>query len=163
MGKSTVIKIILGLLGIEKNYVFVNDVPLNKIEINSYYSRIGYLPQHSILFKGTVKENILLGEEKSLDDKLLEFLDYLALEKEVEEGGRNLSGGERQRIAIVRTFAKGDKDLYLLDEPTTYLDGAKIRTLKEMIKSKSSESIILIFLHSQDFLENLCDSIVEFS
>ncbi|MBB6063384.1 ABC-type transport system involved in cytochrome bd biosynthesis fused ATPase/permease subunit [Thermosipho japonicus] len=138
-------------------------MPLNKIEINSYYSRIGYLPQHSILFKGTVKENILLGEEKSLDDKLLEFLDYLALEKEVEEGGRNLSGGERQRIAIVRTFAKGDKDLYLLDEPTTYLDGAKIRTLKEMIKSKSSESIILIFLHSQDFLENLCDSIVEFS
>ncbi|MBZ4650742.1 MAG: transporter, partial [Thermosipho sp. (in: Bacteria)] len=52
-------------------------MPLNKIEINSYYSRIGYLPQHSILFKGTVKENILLGEEKSLDDKLLEFLDYL--------------------------------------------------------------------------------------
>ncbi|WP_353844459.1 ATP-binding cassette domain-containing protein, partial [Thermosipho sp. (in: thermotogales)] len=77
IGKSTVVKIILGLLGIEKDYVFVNDMPLNKIEINSYYSRIGYLPQHSILFKGTVKENILLGEEKSLDDKLLEFLDYL--------------------------------------------------------------------------------------
>jgi ATPase subunit of ABC transporter with duplicated ATPase domains len=90
-------------------------------------------------------------------------LDYLSLEKEVEEGGRNLSGGERQRIAIVRTFARGDKELYLLDEPTTYLDGAKIRTLKELIKSKSSKSIILIVSHSRNFLENLCDSIVEFS
>ena len=163
IGKSTVIKIILGLLAVEKNYVFINDTPLSKIEIESYYRKVGYLPQHSILFKGTVKENILLGENRPLDKELLAFLDDLSLEKEVEEGGRNLSGGERQRIAIVRTFAQGDKDLYLLDEPTTYLDEMKIRALEELIRRKSSESIILIVSHSRDLLENLCNSIVEFS
>lgn len=163
IGKSTAIKIILGLLGIEKNYVFVNDIPLSEIEIDSYYCRVGYLPQHSIFFKGTVRENILLGENKPLDEELLEFLDDLSLEKEVEEVGRNLSGGERQRIAIVRTFAQDNKDLYLLDEPTTYLDEMKIRALEELIQRKSGESIILIVSHSRDFLENLCDGIVEFS
>jgi len=163
IGKSTVIKIILGLLAVEKNYVFVNGASLSEIEIESYYRKVGYLPQHSILFKGTVRENILLGEDKPLDKELLSFLDDLSLEKEVEEGGRNLSGGERQRIAIVRTFAQGNKDLYLLDEPTTYLDEMKIRALEELIRRKSSESIILIVSHSRDFLENLCNSIVEFS
>ena len=148
IGKSTVIKIILGLLAIEKNYVFINNAPLSKIEIGSYYRKVGYLPQHSILFKGTVRENVLLGEDKPLD---------------VEEGGRNLSGGELQRTAIVRTFTQGDKDLYLLDEPTTYLDEMKIRALEELIRRKSSESIILIVSHSRDFLKNLCNSIAEFS
>ncbi|ANQ54450.1 ATP-binding cassette domain-containing protein [Thermosipho sp. 1070] len=162
IGKSTVIKIILGLLSVENNYVFINNISLSKIEINSYYQKVGYLPQHSVLFKGTVKENILLGEDKELDKDLIEFLDDLSLEKQVKEGGKNLSGGERQRIAIARTFAQNDKDMYILDEPTTYLDEIKIRALKELIRCRSSKSIVLLISHSRDFLKDLCDSIVEF-
>ncbi|SHH23512.1 ATP-binding cassette domain-containing protein [Thermosipho atlanticus] len=163
IGKSTVIKIILGLLSVENNYVFINNIPLSKIEINSYYQKVAYLPQYSVFFKGTVRENILLGDDKELDKDLIEFLDDLSLEKQIDEGGHNLSGGERQRIAIARTFVQNNKDMYLLDEPTTYLDGVKIKSLKELIRKKASKSIILIISHSKDFLEDLCDNIVEFS
>ena len=160
-GKSTIIKVILGFLGKDENYVKINNIPLRELEIDSYYRRICYVPQYPIVFKGTVKENIFLDNNGKLDKMLLDFLDDLSLEREVEEGGRNLSGGEIQRIAIVRAFVKKDKDLYLLDEPTTYLDIKKTEKLKELISLKSKNAIILIVSHSKKFLEETCNKIVK--
>jgi ABC-type transport system involved in cytochrome bd biosynthesis fused ATPase/permease subunit len=160
-GKSTIIKVILGFLGGNENYVKINNIPLRELELDSYYRRICYVPQHPVVFKGTVKENIFLGDNGKLDKMLLEFLDDLSLEREVEEGGRNLSGGELQRIAIVRAFVQKNKDLYLLDEPTTHLDIKKTEKLRELISLKSKNSIILIVSHSKIFLEKTCNKIVE--
>lgn len=160
-GKSTIIKVILGFLGGNENYVKINNIPLRELELDSYYRRICYVPQHPVVFKGTVKENIFLGDNGKLDKMLLEFLDDLSLEREVEEGWRNLSGGELQRIAIVRAFVQKNKDLYLLDEPTTHLDIKKTEKLRELISLKSKNSIILIVSHSKIFLEKTCNKIVE--
>lgn len=160
-GKSTLIKIILGLLGREEGYVKVNGVSLNQIEPDVYYSRIGYVPQHPIVFKGTVKENVFLGEDGQLVEVLLELLDDLSPERDVEEGGRNLSGGEIQRIALCRAFVLKDKDLYLLDEPTAHLDAKRAEKVKELIGSKAKDSIILIVSHSVDLVKELADKVVE--
>jgi len=160
-GKSTLIRIILGFLGREEGYVNVNGVPLNQIEPDIYYSRIGYVPQHPIVFKGTVKENILLGEDGKLEEILLELLDDLSLERDVEEGGRNLSGGEIQRIALCRAFVLKDKDLYLLDEPTAHLDTKRVEKVKELLRFKAKDSTILIVSHSIDLIKELTDKVVE--
>ena len=161
-GKSTLIRIILGLLGREEGYVKVNGVPLSRIDPDSYYGRIGYVPQHPIVFKGTVKENIFLGECGKVEEALLEILDDLSLDRDVEEGGRNLSGGEIQRIALCRAFVLNDKDLYLLDEPTAHLDAERVEKVKQLIQCKATKgSIILVVSHSVGFIEELSDKIVE--
>lgn len=160
-GKSTLIRIILGLMGREEGYVKVNGIPLNQIEPDVYYSRIGYVPQHPVVFKGTVREGIFLGEDGTLEERLLELLDDLSLDRDVEEGGRSLSGGEIQRIALCRAFASKDKDLYLLDEPTAHLDAERVEKAKELIRSRAKGSIILVVSHSADLIEELADRIVE--
>ena len=160
IGKTTAIRIILGLIGRQENFVRVNGKDLSSIELRSYWSKIGYLPQQSVIFKGTVLENIFLGEAGELESDIALLLDDIKLDKIVEEGGKNLSGGQRQRIAIARTFAHGKKDMYILDEPTTYLDQSKVNILKDIIKRRKADSVFILISHSMPFLKELCDEII---
>lgn len=160
IGKTTLIKIILGLLARGRKFVMVNDIPLTEINLNSYYKRLAYLPQQNIIFKGTVKENILLGEGKIKDARILDILDGIPLSKEIEEMGKNLSGGEKRRIAIARAFVHEDKDMYLLDEPFVHLDAKNVNKIKELIKARSKNSLIILVSHSTTIINELCNHII---
>ena len=130
-GKTTIIKIILGLIKPKSGRVLIdNEVNLSEINLNSYYQYVSYIPQESPIFDGTLRENIVF--DKMYTDKeiinVLEKVDMLAWYKKLDNGldtylgekGILVSGGERQRIALARLWFD-DAAIVILDEATSAL------------------------------------------
>ncbi|MEO0246645.1 MAG: ABC transporter ATP-binding protein [candidate division WOR-3 bacterium] len=161
-GKSTLIKIVLGLIGSEKNYVKVNGIPLGEYSIEDYFNKVAYLSQHPAVFRGTVKENILLGEEFPVHNEVGGLLVGIPMDHIIEEGGKNLSGGEKQKICLARVLSR-KKDVYLLDEPTSHLDFKSIGVLERILREKSKDSIIIVVSHGADFIQKVSDKVVNIS
>ena len=130
-GKSTFINLLLGLIDPEKGDVKYND--RNIISDKYYiYNFLGYVPQDTVLFNDTIKNNISLGENNVnnlrlttiiQDLRLNEFISNLpnGLETQLGERGINISGGQRQRIGLARALYK-DPQVLFLDEATSSLD-----------------------------------------
>ena len=154
--KSTITKIILRLFEYQKWEIFIDGQDLKKININTFYKYIWYLPQEPAVFDWTIKENLEYAFDENLekkDDKILwealkkakidEMIKSLEkwLETEIWEKWIKLSWWEKQRLAIARIFLQNPK-IIILDEPTSALDSiseAKItETLNELMKWKTS-------------------------
>jgi ABC-type multidrug transport system fused ATPase/permease subunit len=112
-GKRTLLDLIIGLYRPNQGEIKIDDVLLDKSNLQSWRSQIGYIPQQVYLFDGTIKDNVCFGRE--LDKDLLErvlkqanIFDFLQTKQGVKtlvgEGGVQLSGGQRQRIAIARAL-----------------------------------------------------------
>lgn len=131
-GKSTAVKLILGLLKPSQGSISVDGQDLSSLSLNSYYDHISYVSQEAPVFDGSLRENIIF--DKSVpDQEILEVLQRLnltellsrlprGLDTPVGERGTKLSGGERQRLALARVLFQ-DSTLVILDEPTSALDG----------------------------------------
>ncbi|MFC2171854.1 ABC transporter ATP-binding protein, partial [Acidobacteriota bacterium] len=130
-GKSTILKLIAGLLGTRGGEIVVNGKPLQDWDLNAYRKRIGYVPQEALLFSEPIRDNICMGRELSESD-VLRALAIAQIDQEVNEmpggieavpgsKGRLVSGGQRQRIAIARALA-ANPDVLLLDDCTASLD-----------------------------------------
>ncbi len=130
-GKSTLLKLIAGLLPAQEGRFSVNDIPLDEWNWEAYRARIGYVPQESHLFSETVEENVAFGrasEPEWVMDclRIAQMGPDLAQMKEgiatrLGQRGALVSGGQKQRIAIARALA-GKPDLLLLDDCTASLD-----------------------------------------
>lgn len=131
-GKSSLLNLLLGVLSPQSGAVRLDGVDVREIDKGSYYSRVGYVGQDVLLFKGTVAENIaFFRPETPLEDvraaavtaEIADFIESLpdGYDTAVGEGGVNLSGGQAQRIAIARAIVH-DPDILLLDEATSALD-----------------------------------------
>lgn len=133
-GKSTVLSLLLRSHKPKSGEIFVDDLPLNEIEINSLRRKVGIVSQNPSLWDETVRRNILDGVESEPTDaelnsiiesaKVDEFFDRLGktgLDTVIGENGIQLSGGQCQRIAIARVLAR-DPNIILLDEATSALD-----------------------------------------
>lgn len=131
-GKSTVMNLIIGLLSPTSGEIYVDGVPMSKMSMQSYRKFLSVVPQNSILFSGTIRENITYGlrayDEETLqnavrDANILEFLDQLpdGLNTAVGEHGDRLSGGQKQRVSIARALIR-DPKILILDEATSALD-----------------------------------------
>lgn len=153
-GKSTIAKIISGILKIDDNVLFLDDKDINEFNLWSLRNSVLYVSQDSFLFTDSIFSNIDIentrdiNKVKSIGKKMLvnEIIDdknngYFNL---IEENGANLSGGERQRIILARTFYK-DASVYILDESFSQIDVAREREiLKNIFKSFKSKTIIVI-------------------
>jgi len=127
-GKSTIIKILLGLLKPNSGEVLVDNEALKDVKLNAYYSYISYVSQDAPIFDGTIRENIIFNIKISDEDiyKVLELVQLKelicklkdGLDTEVGEKGMKLSGGEKQRLALARIFFQKSK-IVILDEPTS--------------------------------------------
>ncbi|MGA5600400.1 ABC transporter ATP-binding protein [Streptomyces griseoincarnatus] len=131
-GKSTVLNLVIGFIRPTSGRLLVDGTDMNALDLRTYRRFLSVVPQESILFDGTVRENVAYGmddaDEETVrgalrDANALEFVDRLpqGLDTLVGERGARLSGGQRQRLAIARALIRDPKVL-VLDEATSALD-----------------------------------------
>ncbi len=131
-GKSTLMKLLLRLYEVESGRILIDGYDISKVELYSLRRQVGVVPQETLLFDGTVQENIALTNPDSTTDEIIEAARIAAAHDfimslpngyntRVGERGAGLSGGQRQRIAIARSILQRPK-LLVLDEATSALD-----------------------------------------
>lgn len=151
-GKSTVMNMIIGFLFPTSGEVKIDGKPIDSINLSDYRHFISVVPQNSILFRGTIKENITYGLENVSEEKLKEvaflanineFADELpqGLDTLIGEGGDKLSGGQKQRISIARALIR-DPKLLILDEATSALDNISEyqvqKAISQLVKGRTT-------------------------
>jgi ATP-binding cassette, subfamily B, bacterial len=131
-GKSTVLNVALGFLRVQHGRVLIDDVDAATIDLRTFRRHVSVVPQESVLFEGTVRDNVTYGLGRVPDERVrqaledanaAEFVDRLpdGWHSVVGQRGARLSGGERQRLAIARALVR-DPRVLLLDEATSALD-----------------------------------------
>lgn len=131
-GKTTIMNLIIGFMYASKGQILIDGKDIKDIDLTMYRHNISVVPQNSILFSGTIKDNITYGLENYTEEdinrvvemaNLNEFLDQLpnGIDTDIGEHGGKLSGGQRQRITIARALIRNPK-LLILDEATSALD-----------------------------------------
>ena len=145
-GKSTIMKVMLGLLGDYQGKLEVNGIRLSDVNLEAYRSLVAYAPQDPYLFKGTVMENIKLAKFDAGETEIKRWLQEYGIqgiaEREINSGGYELSGGERQKLSMIRAIIK-DTPIVFMDEPENNLDAAAVEKVKEWILS-SGRTIVYI-------------------
>jgi len=156
-GKSTVLNMVIGFLKATSGKVLIDGMDINDIDLRSYRSQIAVVPQNSILFSGTIKDNISYGmpsaSKKQLDDainaaNLRSFIDTLpdGMNTVVGEHGGKLSGGQRQRISIARAIIR-DPRVIILDEATSALDSVSEKEIQDAINNLTRDRTTFIVAH----------------
>ncbi|MFJ3492344.1 ABC transporter ATP-binding protein [Streptomyces sp. NPDC086091] len=132
-GKSTVLNLVIGFIRPTSGRLLLDGTDMNSLDLRTYRRFVSVVPQESILFDGTVRENVAYGMEDEADDdavraalrdaNALEFVERLpqGLDTLVGERGARLSGGQKQRLAIARALIR-DPRVLILDEATSALD-----------------------------------------
>ena len=155
-GKSTLLDIFMGLITPTSGQVSVDGECLTKLDLNAYKAQIGFVPQESMLFDGTIKDNLNLNQvhdQSTIDEALkiaqvYDFIDTLprGLETEIGEAGSNLSGGQRQRLSIARALIR-KPEILILDEATSSLDGRSELLFQNAIETISSNYTLIVVAH----------------
>ncbi|MGB3297210.1 MAG: peptidase domain-containing ABC transporter [Phormidesmis sp.] len=131
-GKSTLMKLLPRLYNAESGRILIDDYDIRKVELYSLRQQVGIVPQDSLLFEGSIQENIALTNPQASTEEIIaaaqiagahDFIMDLSsgYNSRVGERGSSLSGGQRQRIAIARTVLQNPR-LLILDEATSALD-----------------------------------------
>jgi ATP-binding cassette subfamily C protein CydD len=155
-GKTTIAKLLLGLLTPTVGRICVQGVDLRDIDLADWHERVAWLPQHATLFQGTVRDNIRLGMQA--DDAAIwaaaraahaeEFIGRLpqGFDTILGERGQGLSGGEIQRIGLARAFLK-NAELLVLDEASAHLDPEAASLVHQSIERLMRDRTVLIIAH----------------
>ena len=153
-GKTTLINLIPAFYTANKGEILINGQNIEKFSKQSIRSKISYVSQKPVLFKGSIKDNLLWGNQNATEKQLLEAVktaqaENIILERSeglnaiVEQGGKNLSGGQKQRLTIARALVK-NSDVIILDDSFSALDNATEKALREAIKKLDNKPIIFI-------------------
>lgn len=143
-GKSTLVSLIPRFYDATEGRVLVDGIDVTKMKKSALRERIAIVPQKAVLFKGTIRSNLLWGNENATDEDIHEALciaqalDVVAskaggLDEPVEQGGRNFSGGQRQRLTIARALVR-KPEILILDDSASALDYATDASLRRAIR-----------------------------
>ena len=155
VGKSTIMKLLLGLYQTKEGEIKINGIPIGKIDIYELRNQLSVVSQNPILFKGTVEENILNGLKEQHKEALYNLIERYNLQENlstfteglstmVSHGGANLSGGQKQFIAFLRAII-AKRPLLMLDEPTSSMDiNLKEKIIHMLLEEQVSKMILLI-------------------
>jgi ATP-binding cassette subfamily C protein len=157
VGKTTVADLLLGLIRPQKGEVWIDDLPLAKVDLKKWRKMIGYVPQETLLLHDSVLINVTLGDpDLSVADAeralraagAWEFITEMpqGIYSTVGERGGMLSGGQRQRVAIARALVHKPA-LLILDEPTSALDTENELAICETLQQLTGEYTILAISH----------------
>lgn len=155
-GKSTIASLIIGENKANSGSIAISGInvcDLSKEAVRRKITRIGH---ESYIFKGTVRDNLLMGNENASDNLLLAALkkvDLLelvmengGLDMQITEKAGNISGGQRQRLALARAILH-DSDIYILDEATSNIDVESENKIMEVVKEMSETKAIVLISH----------------
>lgn len=163
-GKSTILNLITGFYYATDGEVTVDGVDMKNISLKSYRKNIAVVPQKSILFSGTMRENITYGSSSVSSERLEEIIDCACLREVVDslpqgldtpigEQGNLLSGGQCQRISIARALIRNPK-VIILDEATSALDTVSERHIQQAIENLSRDKTAFIVAHRLSTVKN---------
>ncbi|MBO5411853.1 MAG: ABC transporter ATP-binding protein [Clostridia bacterium] len=163
-GKSTIMNLLIGLLSPTEGRILIDGKPLDEISLQEYRRFLSVVPQNSILFSGTIRENITYGldsyTEKQLqkaieDASITEFLPSLpkGLDSQVGERGDKLSGGQRQRVSIARALIRNPKIL-IMDEATSALDNVAEFHVQQAIERLVKNRTTFVVAHRLSTIRN---------
>ncbi len=153
-GKTTLVNLIPGFYKPTAGRVLVEGVDTEDWDCAALRGKVGVVAQKADLFKGSIRDNLLWGDEnataQTLRDALeisqsAEFVDRLekALDAPVEQGGRNLSGGQRQRLTIARALA-GRPEILILDDSASALDFATDARLRKALRTLKDTTVVIV-------------------
>lgn len=163
-GKSTVLNLLIGFNKILDGEILIDGKSIDSINLRSYRKYLSVVPQKTILFSGTIRENITYGNPRISDKKLWEVIDAAnlrsvieklphGLETQVGEHGDKLSGGQRQRIAIARAIIRNPR-VIIFDEATSALDSVSEKEIQQAIDNLTRDRTTFIVAHRLSTIRN---------
>jgi len=167
-GKSTIAAILMGRNKGYKGSISVGDIELSDIELSdiaeeSLMKNVTYISHQSFLFKGTVKDNLIMAKNDATDDELWNVLnrvnlgDFLrsenGLDTKLTEDGRNFSGGQRQRLALARALLH-NSPYYIFDEATSNIDVESEDLIMQLIYELAKDKTVIMISHRLANVEN---------
>jgi ATP-binding cassette subfamily B protein len=159
-GKSTLLNLLLRFFDVDEGRVLLDGRDIRECDLHDLRAAISLVSQDVHLFEGTVRENVLYGQQGAPQSRIVkamrdagasELLKTLpgGLEARVGERGHRLSGGERQRVAIARALLKlyGGASILALDEATSHLDSETEAAIKKSLRKASSGKCVIMIAH----------------
>jgi len=161
-GKTSVEKLILALYEPDEGSILLDGIDIKQIDPADLRHGISYVPQDTILFKGTLKDNIIVRYPDAKDEEILEAANVSGVKKFVDihpmgfdmpvgERGEGLSGGQKQSISIARAFINV-APIILLDEPTTSMDSTNEMSFIHSLEKISQDKTTIIISHKNSLL-----------
>ncbi len=163
-GKSTLVNLIPRFYDVSQGSIEFDGVDIRNYRLKSLRKQISFVFQDNYLFSGTIKENILMGNENASDEDiarviemahLTEFISTLenGLDTYVGERGTTLSGGQRQRVAIARAMLK-DAPIVILDEATSALDNESEAIVQKALDNLIQNKTVFVIAHRLSTIKN---------
>ena len=163
-GKSTLINLIPRYYDVTNGSVCVEGINVKEYPFAQIRSQIGSVPQQSILFSGSIRDNMKWRHKNATDEEIIkalkiaqayEFVSKLSkgLDSRVEQGGKNFSGGQRQRLCIARALV-GNPEILILDDSFSALDFATDASLRKELKENTENMTVIIVTQRCSTIKN---------
>ncbi|MEN2775906.1 ABC transporter ATP-binding protein [Acetivibrio clariflavus] len=153
-GKTTLVNLIMRFYDVTEGQVLVNGIDVREVTQHDLRDRIGYVPQKSLLFSGTIESNMKYANENASEEDInmaLEIAQALGfvnekpdgIKSDISQGGGNVSGGQKQRLSIARALVK-KPDIYIFDDSFSALDFKTDSALRKALKERLQSATVII-------------------
>jgi len=170
-GKTSILRLVAGLYDASEGSIKIDNHDISHMHPDDVRKHIGVVMQTPMLFSGTLKENLLMGNPDATDEQVIAAakianVDEIAsnlpdgYETALSEGGKGLSGGQRQAICIARAFV-GDPQIVIMDEPSSAMDSGSEQQLLKDLQVRLKDKTLILITHRGTLL-SLVDRVVVF-
>lgn len=166
-GKSTLFQLIPRLYEVNSGTIYIDDQPINTLDMDFLRNQIGLVPQEAVLFSGEIENNIAWGNSHATDEQIISAAKAAQIHETIEklpkkyktkigQKGVNLSGGQKQRLSVARALVRKPKIL-LLDDSTSALD---VKTEKKLLNALENYSCTTMLITQKISTAKLADKIL---
>ena len=163
-GKSTVVNLIPRFYDVTEGSIFIDGVDIREVTQHDLRDKIGYVPQKSVLFSGTIESNLQYADKNANAERLIksaeiaqasEFINSKpeGMAAEISQGGANVSGGQKQRLSIARALVK-KPPIFIFDDSFSALDFKTDSSLRQALKANTGDSTLLIVTQRVSTIKN---------
>jgi ATP-binding cassette, subfamily B, multidrug efflux pump len=153
-GKSTLVNLIPRFYDVTEGHILVDDLDVRTVTQHDLRARIGYIPQKTILFSGSIESNLRYANENASDDQIrtaasiAQSTDFIeasqnGYDTDISQGGMNLSGGQKQRLSIARALVK-KPEIFIFDDSFSAVDYKTDAALRRALKYETDNATVLI-------------------